>query len=672
MITLNDGRSELWQWDTGRTLAVDADCSQLHFSNKVFGRSIDVDVTDGVAIIPDVLLQSDKELNVWAFVGTAENGYTKISKTFKVNRRNKPADYVFTPQEQIQLKDATAILEEAKDVANKAIDSAEQAEDIANKAVEIADEMKSLAAQVEQNTETATKAKADALTAQTKAEEARNAAETAKKAAEEAANSAGTDASAASAAATRAQNAANDAAASLASIQVLYQETQEYVSQSIQDIQTEGNTQVQRVSEEGSAQISAAKEQADRAQAEADRAEAARTDAEDVVESCIPDDTAVNGKPWTSKKIVDSLCMPFEESGNPVQVYPVENYPLGVKVQIEPTQEGSGDPSPENIRPIKGRDSVKVERCGENLLNIKQFNKFTKNGITYEYVPDDGIHISGTATTDVDGPLFPVWHLAPGKYCGINTDVRAAASLVVQRNGEFFWMNAKGTFEIFAGDVTKYWYTFVVAGKTVDETIYPYIVPGTTAPTTYTPYIGQTNTLTLPETVYGGTLDSVTGEGQETWKTLTLDGTERWEFSNNYGVFYISSNKYANSMKNIVPMSNFYKGVLGFSGIQNAQVGVSGGIPGWLFGIKDERFETTSAFSSYLAAQYAAGTPVQICYKMEEPVPFTATGTQPIPALSGVNTLYTDADGVIVTGAEDPKHTITELKNAIISLGGNI
>ena len=103
MLTLNDGRSELWQWDTGRTLTVDADCSQVHFSNKVFGRSIDVDVVDGVAIVPDILLQTDKDLNVWAFVGTAENGYTKISKTFNVNRRNKPADYVFTPPDQTTL-----------------------------------------------------------------------------------------------------------------------------------------------------------------------------------------------------------------------------------------------------------------------------------------------------------------------------------------------------------------------------------------------------------------------------------------------------------------------------------------------------------------------------------------------------------------------------------------
>ena len=105
MLTLNDGRNELWQWDTGRKLTVDADCSQVHFSNKVFGRSIDVDVVDGAASIPDILLQIDNDLTAWAFVGTPENGYTKISKVFKVNKRNKPADYVFTPTDQTSLEE---------------------------------------------------------------------------------------------------------------------------------------------------------------------------------------------------------------------------------------------------------------------------------------------------------------------------------------------------------------------------------------------------------------------------------------------------------------------------------------------------------------------------------------------------------------------------------------
>ena len=129
MLTLNDGRSELWQWDTGRTLAVDADCSQVHFSNKVFGRSIDVDVVDGAAIIPDVLLQTDKDLNVWAFVGTAENGYTKISKTFKVNLRNKPADYVFTPVEQTTIAEIYAIAQSVRDDADAGLFDGKPGED---------------------------------------------------------------------------------------------------------------------------------------------------------------------------------------------------------------------------------------------------------------------------------------------------------------------------------------------------------------------------------------------------------------------------------------------------------------------------------------------------------------------------------------------------------------
>lgn len=116
MLTLNDGRNELWQWDTNRKLTVDTECSQVHFSNKVFGRSVDVDVVDGIAVIPDILLQADKELTAWAFAGTPENGYTKISKTFNVNRRNKPADYVFTAPDQTTLGD---ILDRIEDLENR-------------------------------------------------------------------------------------------------------------------------------------------------------------------------------------------------------------------------------------------------------------------------------------------------------------------------------------------------------------------------------------------------------------------------------------------------------------------------------------------------------------------------------------------------------------------------
>ena len=84
----------------------------------------------------------------------------------------------------------------------------------------------------------------------------------------------------------------------------------------------------------------------------------------DAIAAISPDDDAVNGKPWTSLKIVDTLCAPFTAEGNPVTCTPVEGYPLSVKASWEPRQEGSGDPSPENVRPITGLDAVTVTLSG--------------------------------------------------------------------------------------------------------------------------------------------------------------------------------------------------------------------------------------------------------------------------------------------------------------------
>lgn len=77
--------------------------------------------------------------------------------------------------------------------------------------------------------------------------------------------------------------------------------------------------------------------------------------------------------------------------------------------------------------------------------------------------------------------------------------------------------------------------------------------------------------------------------------------------------------------------------------------------------------EGMQEWKAYLAAQYAAGTPVQVCYKLAEPVPFTATGAQPIPALAGANTVLTDADSATVTGRADPIKRITDLEDAVAS-----
>ena len=320
----------------------------------------------------------------------------------------------------------------------------------------------------------------------------------------------------------------------------------------------------------------------------------------------IDDTTVTDSAPWSSKHIVDMLCPPLEETGNPVTCYPVAGYPLGVKASWEPTQEGSGEPSPENVRPIKGRDSVTVERCGENLLNITPFTKTVNKGVTFEYVAPGGIKISGTATGFSDSPTFVAPLLPPGSYYGIDINT-INTSVVVTRNGARYWQDTKGPFVIKTGDILHYWYISINAGTTIDTVVYPYIVPGSTATTTYTPYNGSTTTLTLPRTIYGGIANAVSGEGKETWKLIDSYAGEdlpgKW--------------------------------------ISDRDVYVSGTAP------------TTGA---------------QVAYKLTEPISFTATGAQPLPALTGVNTVLTDADSATVTGRADPIKRITGLEDAVASM----
>ena len=281
-------------------------------------------------------------------------------------------------------------------------------------------------------------------------------------------------------------------------------------------------------------------------------AKSVRADAEKIKESLdeipkIDDTTISSAAPWSSKQIIDTLCPPLEESGNPVVCYPVAGYPLGMKAKWEPVQEGSGTPSPENIRPIKGRDSVTITRQEDN----------------------------------------------------------------------------------------------------------------------------QVITLTLPETVYGGEVDAVTGDAKETWKTLTLDGTGKWEtqttaipgkFGFTLQVPGIATPENPGIKGDIV--CSQYPAVTANDTYQ-CENGISvEAQENHYFRIYNDTHagETADEWKSYLAAQYAAGTPVQICYKLKESVPFTAAGAQPIPALSGTNTLLTDADSVSVSGRADLIHIIKKIQ----------
>lgn len=394
----------------------------------------------------------------------------------------------------------------------------------------------------------------------------------------------------------------------------------------------------------------------------------AKVTGDELARKSVIDDTTVGTDAWSAKHIIDTLCPPLEETGNPVQCYPVTDYPLGCKVSWEPTQEGSGEPSPDNVRPIKGRDSVTVERCGENLLNS---------------VPELPIRIyKNSPNVVVRGGTLPA-----GQYTmDVRLDVIPGGEALIAALIKYELAN--GTEKYFvprALNETSATTAFETAIKAITVVNYGNIdgniteislVPGAAAGA-FEPYTGQTATLTLPRTIYGGTVDAVTGKGQETWKPVTLDGTENWEaqqtsipgkFGFTLEMPGIATSEGPGIKGDIV--CNQYPAVTA-NDTYRCKNGISvEAQKNYYFRIYNDTHagETADEWKSYLAAQYAAGTPVQIAYKMATPEPFTATGAQPIPALSGVNTVMTDADALTVTGRADPIKRITDLEDAVASM----
>ena len=382
----------------------------------------------------------------------------------------------------------------------------------------------------------------------------------------------------------------------------------------------------------------------------------AGADGKDGLDAPQIDDTAVtDSSPWSSKHIVDMLCPPLEETGNPVVCYPVAGYPLGVVAEWEPTQEGSGDPSPENIRPIKGRGSVTVERCGSNVFDFSRLSRY--EWYTADY---DKKTITVPAYTNNAGYVDTLSDLCPGITPGIwivsaevsNPTAQKLIYILDTRKAVKF-----GTpYTLTSNDLSSVFAWYNGPDQPVQNVISDIQVTyGSTPPTAYAPYTGQTATLTLPTTIYGGTVDAVTGEGQETWQSKSFDGTEGWLVfdAGGKGQFFYTTD-YTVDQEPIKSICSHFSTV--------RYVGTS------IIRIYTDMFTDVDAWKTYLAAQYAAGIPVQVCYKLAEPVPVAVTGAQPIPALNGVNTVLTDADSVMVTGRADPIKRITDLEDAVASM----
>ena len=121
-LTLDDGRKELYQWDTGRFASVTLEeVNEVHFANLKYGKPYDMAVEDGKVEIPPEVLQTGEAIYCWAYVGTVSSGYTYTEQFFTVNKRPKPTDYVYTPTE---IKSFEKLSQEVKDIIPVEVENA--------------------------------------------------------------------------------------------------------------------------------------------------------------------------------------------------------------------------------------------------------------------------------------------------------------------------------------------------------------------------------------------------------------------------------------------------------------------------------------------------------------------------------------------------------------------
>ena len=147
-ITLDDGRTELWQWDTGRKIVVDdKSVSEVHYSKYSSTQAITREVIDGKAEIPNFLLQDTHAVTVYAYSGSIENGYTVAEKTFNVAKKPKPSNYVETEEDKAILAKLKAEIGDLSELQTEAKNNLVAA--INEVSEEIADEVDALAALAE-------------------------------------------------------------------------------------------------------------------------------------------------------------------------------------------------------------------------------------------------------------------------------------------------------------------------------------------------------------------------------------------------------------------------------------------------------------------------------------------------------------------------------------------
>lgn len=308
-------------------------------------------------------------------------------------------------------------------------------------------------------------------------------------------------------------------------------------------------------------------------------------------------------------------------------------------VEIEPSQSGTGTPSPSNIRPISGYTQEDVFVVGKNWADIIQGNCTTDGTITSDstklcnsdYIPVKAGQRFTVSAVNLTSPTKQVYFRI---FSTKGTDnIRRSNS----------WANLPLTIDIQSGE----YYLQLIFRNNDNSEITPsdaniQLELGNTA-TTFEPYHGKTYTTPFGQTVYGGTLDVLTGELTiDKWYVQITAQNVTFNSTNNRGL--IRTNlvgiPYAISSPNTVNcICDKFEGITQTAGVVTGNVGVYAhgqiiAICGYKTSLED--------YQSWLT-----DNPVTVVYEIETPQTIQLT-PQTVKALVGENHIQASTGDVTI------------------------
>ena len=404
---------------------------------------------------------------------------------------------------------------------------------------------------------------------------------------------------------------------------------------------------------------------------------------------------------WTAKslgEVVSTLKQDFNELEDVVDASLIYNTASGaiasfddgadnvpvrdLVIGIEPVQAGSGDPSPENVRPITGSTGAKIWKRGRNVFDPTLYSgggynptngtQWTLTKATEQLVANAdrttfSITLSGTVKYYT--LLIPI---PDGQVIPCNISVSSTGNLKTTRgylDKDYHVINHVASTEtsqsVASNDLgttqytnKKYFYFVFSSGTTSSTTITftkPQVEFGTLSE--YTPPIGETIPIdwtTEAGTVYGGTLDVTNGVLTATMGAVEL-GSLSWSLFNT--VFYASVSDIAHGKSFINVMSDRYEtaNAIGNTGqgasLPNNTIRGCSSTGSYIY-IKDTAYETSESFKTAMDDVYAV-------YELAEPVTYQLTTTE-VKTLLGQNNIWADTGDTEVTYCADPTLYIAE------------